>query len=80
MKIANLIELYSSLTFFSLVGVLIRIGLDNLYNGINLFNSPMNESVQGLEVSTPMYFDIFANVFGCIVMGFMVQVKQWKEK
>ena len=67
---------FASISFFSFLGVLLRIGLGN---GIsekvfksNIFGVDIRLNSIPIELQ-PIYFDFFANFFGCIFMGALIQ-------
>jgi len=79
-------DIISSVSLFSILGVLIRLGLEELglqsnddFVIANLESEQIIDNASGVLV-TPIYFDFLSNVFGCFLMGIFVAQQSWMKQ
>lgn len=61
-------------SLFSIIGVLTRIGLEQIFLlDKTVTNVPIQRIVHTEQQKSPVYFDFWPNVLGCLLMGFIIK-------
>jgi len=66
-----------AVSLFSFIGLLTRVGIENLFSTTNVVVDLLSVSITKDVEETPIFSDYFSNIFGCLVMGVVMRNSKW---